>query len=95
MRWISGSSFVVCCDFSNGCLKIEKESDVMRTIKVKFSMATNRVGSTVSDIVEIEVDHNLSFAMIEDIVEDRYTEWLSEHNNGGWTILNEIKKEVI
>jgi hypothetical protein len=47
-------------------------------MRIKVSVATNKVGSKVSDILEIE--DGLSFDEIEEI----YKEWMYENIDGHW-----------
>lgn len=59
----------------------------MKKLKVKFTLATNKVGSTYTKIVEIEVREDATEIEIENIIDNNYNEWLFENNRGGWEIL--------
>ncbi|MFZ1389458.1 MAG: hypothetical protein WAS34_18900 [Thiolinea sp.] len=50
--------------------------------KFEFCIATNKIGSECKDIVEIEIEDDLTEDKVNDIVDEIYTEWLFEHNNG-------------
>jgi hypothetical protein len=52
------------------------------TRKYKFTIATNRIGSEVSDEVELEFDDDSTEAEIEKQVNEIYVEWLCENNQG-------------
>jgi len=54
------------------------------TKKYEFTLATNRLGSEVADIVEIAFDDNATEEEIEKIVCEEYAEWVAEHNHGSF-----------
>jgi hypothetical protein len=58
------------------------------TRKFGFCIATNKVGSEQKEIVELDLDDDLTQEEINDQVGEIYNEWLIENNNG-W--FNEIK----
>lgn len=59
----------------------------MKTIKVKFYVSTNYVGSAVEEIVEIEVDEDASENEIESDIQAAYEDWLSNNTEREWTII--------
>jgi hypothetical protein len=54
-----------------------------------FSIETNMVGSRVDDDIELQFDIDATKEEIEKQVTEIYTEWLFEHNNGGF---HEVEK---
>jgi hypothetical protein len=52
--------------------------------KYEFRLATNKVGSDVSEIVELEFEDDLTQEQIENQVNEYYAEWVGENNYGGW-----------
>lgn len=52
--------------------------------KFKFSIATNYINSEWSEEVELRFDDGTSEEEIEVQVNEVYTEWMSEKNQGGW-----------
>lgn len=57
----------------------------MSTVKYEFCISTNKVGSEVKEIVEIDLDDDLTEEEIDNQVGEVYTEWLFEKNQG-WAV---------
>jgi hypothetical protein len=60
----------------------------MKKIKVNFYVSTNVVGSEKEEVVEIEVDENLTEQEVNDIIDEEYTEWMYNELDSCWTILD-------
>lgn len=56
----------------------------MITKKFKFSIATNYINSEWSEEVELQFADDVTEEEIENEVNEIYTEWLFEKNQGGW-----------
>jgi len=60
----------------------------MRTLNVEFTMSLNLVGCTKEDIVQIDVEDDATDEEIDEIINEEYTQWLFDQNQGGYQILN-------
>ena len=60
----------------------------MKKIKFEFRIATNYINSEWSEDVEIQFAEDATETEIEDQVNEIYTEWLFEKNQGGWNIVS-------
>jgi hypothetical protein len=60
----------------------------MKKIKLNFYVSTNIVGSQKEEIIEIEVDENLTKQEVNDIIEEEYKEWMYNNLDTCWTILD-------
>lgn len=58
---------------------------IMALIKYEFCIATNRIGSENKEIIEIDLEDDLTEEEIDNQVNEIYTEWLFEKNNGWCT----------
>jgi hypothetical protein len=47
--------------------------------KIKFTLATNKVGSEVSKVIEVDDDTT------DEEIDEMYFEWVNENNYGGWS----------
>lgn len=56
----------------------------MITKKFKFSIATNYINSEWSEEIEIQFEDDATEQEIEDEVNQIYTDWLFEKNQGRW-----------
>lgn len=56
----------------------------MITKKYKFTLATSKIGSEVSETVELQFYEDDSEQDIEDQVTQIYIEWVAEKNYGGF-----------
>ena len=61
----------------------------MKTIKVEFHVGTNYVGSTWSEIVEIEVGEEATEQDIEDELSDHLEDWITNNINSGFKIIEQ------
>lgn len=52
--------------------------------KIKVSVGTNRLGSTVTDTLEVEIDDDTPEAEIAIIKQEAATEWMWEHIDFYW-----------
>ena len=59
------------------------------TKKFEFCIATDNVGSDVTEIIEIEIPDDADEYTIIDIVNEEYADWLSHANKGGWCEVKE------
>lgn len=50
--------------------------------KFEFCIATNRMGSENKSIIEIDLDDDLTEEEVDNQVNEQYTEWLFEKNQG-------------
>ena len=57
----------------------------MKAIKFNFSIETCYVNSKSCEIIELQFDDDATEEEIEKEVEEIYTEWLFEHNYGGFS----------
>ena len=53
-------------------------------VEYEFTVGTNYVGSTVREIVEIEIPVGASEEEIEDIVQEEHNMWLWNNIDAGW-----------
>lgn len=58
-----------------------------KTLKVIVHVSTNRVGSEVSDEIEVEVDDNATPDEIEDAVEFEAKEWMWNNVEFGFAVI--------
>ena len=56
----------------------------MITRKFQFSIATNYIRSEWSEEVELQFEDDETEEEIENTVNEIYTQWLFENNQGGW-----------
>lgn len=61
----------------------------MKILKYVFCIATNKHQSEYKQIVELSFDEDLTDEEIEDQVEEIYTEWLLEKNQGSYNKISE------
>jgi|LULY01.1.fsa_nt_gb hypothetical protein len=61
----------------------------MKTIKVEFHVGTDRLGSTWSEIVEIEVGEDATEQEIEDEINDYFKDWIWENIDSGFKIIEQ------
>ena len=61
----------------------------MKTIKVEFHVGTNYVGSTCSDIVEIEVEEDATEQEIEEELCEYLEDWIPNNINSGFKIIEQ------
>jgi hypothetical protein len=62
----------------------------MKTKKVKFTIATNYVNSAWSETLEFTFDDDETDSEIESQIDEFYSDWLSEKNYGGWSIIEDL-----
>ena len=67
-------------------MKIKKFNESQNNMKrtYKFTIATNNIGSEYSQKVVLDFDEDATEEDIENQVSEAYTEWLNEHNCGGY-----------
>lgn len=53
-------------------------------VKVEMSIWTRYVGSTIKDIVEVEVDDDATEKEIEKEIQEYYDEWVWSQIDGGY-----------
>lgn len=61
----------------------------MKTIKVEFHVGTHYVGSTWSEIVEIEVDEEATEKEIEDELNKSLEDWVWDNIDSGFKIIEQ------
>ena len=59
------------------------------TKKFEFCIATDNVGSDVTEIIEIEIPDDADEYTIINIVNEEYADWLSYANKGDWSEVKE------
>jgi protein-tyrosine-phosphatase len=62
----------------------------MKTVKCKFTIATQYVKSEYSEEQEVQVESDATQDEIDDAVNEAYSEWLNNHNYGGVQILEVV-----
>lgn len=55
--------------------------------KYRFSIATTYIQSEYSQVMELQFDDNDTEEEIEQQVDEIYTQWLFEHNQGGYRLI--------
>lgn len=55
--------------------------------KYRFSIATTYIQSEYSQVMELQFDDNDTEEEIEQQVDEIYTQWLFEHNQGGYSLI--------
>lgn len=63
------------------------ENKETKMLKLLFRVGTNRVGSKVSEEIEIEVNVTDTEEQIEETIRERYSEWVWDNLDSGWEIL--------
>ncbi len=56
----------------------------MKILKIEFNVSTNRIGSEITEIINLEVDDHLTEQQESDIIEEEYKNWVHEQTDGGW-----------
>jgi len=59
----------------------------MITRKYRFSIATTYIQSEYSQVMELQFDDDETEEEIEQQVDEIYTQWLFEHNQGGYRLI--------
>lgn len=57
----------------------------MITKEFKFSISTQYIGSEEYEIVRIDFEEDSTEDEQDDVVNEEYTQWLFEHNRGGYS----------
>lgn len=57
-----------------------------KKIKVEFQVGTKYVGSSVEEVVEFEIEDDMTEKEIEEMIEEEFERWVWENIDSYWEI---------